>query len=331
MDCKFNNTRFQLERYHTGGTNRFPCPQCGRRKCFTRYIDMETGQYLSDDCGKCNHESSCGYHYKPSQFFRDHPEYKVNDTGVTTYANGMPLLLKRRNPMAYSHPQEFHQTEFYPIEWAQTAVYRHSPFKEWFMSMSYSDHVKADVLMEYYVGATEAHCVKDGVDYGPATVFWMIDEQQRVHDGKMIAYKADGHRVQDWGNSVRSECKRKGQGLQLEQTEKVFFGLHLLPRHPEKTVCIVESEKTALVCACHFPDRLWIATGGCGNLQAEKLKPLMGRKLLVFPDSGELEKWRDKMKQSGHKDYRIIEYMENYVPNTDIADLILGQAVAKMF
>lgn len=325
-----DNIRFVLHRYISGGGNRYTCPRCGRRKCFTRYIDTETGEYLSDDCGKCNHESSCGYHYTPRQFFSDHPECKVKDNFPTRYINGAPVLLKRQPPKVIAIP-EYHQTEFYPLSWAEKAVYRPSTFKEWFMMLPYEEQVKADVLMMYYVGATQKDVIVDGVNHGPAAVFCMIDEKQRLHDAKMIAYNADGHRVEGWGNSMRAVCERTKRGPQLQWTEKVLFGLHLLPRYPDKVCCIVESEKTALVCACRYPQYLWLATGGCSNLQAEKLKPLMDRKLIVYPDSGELEKWKDKMRASGHKDYRVVEFLENYEPNTDIADVILGLAQPKPF
>lgn len=66
-----NNTidiRYVLERYRSGGANRYVCPQCGRKKCFTRYVDLEFGGYVADECGKCNHVVSCGYHYPPREF-----------------------------------------------------------------------------------------------------------------------------------------------------------------------------------------------------------------------------------------------------------------------
>lgn len=50
---KDTENRFILERYHAGGANRYVCPQCGRKKCFTRYVDRETGEYVADECGKC--------------------------------------------------------------------------------------------------------------------------------------------------------------------------------------------------------------------------------------------------------------------------------------
>jgi len=46
----YNNEdiRYKLERYRAGGSNRYVCPQCGRKKCFTRYVDVETGEYVGE-------------------------------------------------------------------------------------------------------------------------------------------------------------------------------------------------------------------------------------------------------------------------------------------
>lgn len=322
------NNRYVLERYRSGGSNRFTCPQCGRKKCFTRYVDVSTGSYLANDCGKCNHESSCGYHYPPRLLFREHPELRYEVENGKEMMNGKTLILKRSDTFVMAAPQVYHQTEFFPLQWAERSVDRQSTFRTWFMSLPFSDERKAEVLREYYLGGMAKDTIVQGVSYGPAAIFWMIDAEQRVHDAKMIAYTPDGHRLQNWGNSIRSVCEKTHQGPQLQWTEKVFYGLHLTARYPDRPVCIVESEKTALICACRYPEYVWLATGGCGNLQKEKLTPLMGRHLAIFPDSGVLEKWSNVMKTSGHKDYRIVEYLENYEPNTDIADVILGTARA---
>ena len=52
------------------------CPKCGRKKCFVRYVDTHNNcSYLADNVGKCDHENSCGYHYKPGHFFCDTPNW----------------------------------------------------------------------------------------------------------------------------------------------------------------------------------------------------------------------------------------------------------------
>lgn len=41
-----------------------------------------------------------------------------------------------------------------------------------------------------------------------------------------------------------------------------LFGEHLLKKYPNKTVALVESEKTAIICSALMPDYIWLATGG---------------------------------------------------------------------
>ena len=322
---------FILERYRSGGSNRYTCPQCGKRKCFTRYINVETGEYVGEECGICNHASSCGYHYPPREYYRDHPlvgRSLLSRNPLKTVLNAN--LRVGGSQMFALQMDAFTQTEFFPLEWAERAVGRESTFSRWFMQLPYDDERKRQVLAEYYVGATEKDIITGGQNRGKAAVFWMIDERMRVHDAKLIAYNPDGHRVQGWGHSMRSICEKSGKGPQLDQTEKVLFGLHLIDRYPEKTVYIVESEKSALICACHYPQHLWLATGGCGNLQASKLKPLMNRKIVVCPDSGEYRKWCERMKESGHRHYDVLDTFEAYEPNTDIADVILSVTGCKV-
>lgn len=340
-----NNTidiRYVLERYRSGGANRYVCPQCGRKKCFTRYVDLESGGYVADECGKCNHVVSCGYHYPPREFFHDHPWLNSREVNEVEFIQGKPLLglSRRRTLMVQEHRQvlqERHQTVFFDMAWAEKSMRRTSTFRCWLEQLS-QDGVQPGlfdgenlrrVLADYYVGGTQKDVVKDGVNYGPAVVFWLIDEQGRVHDAKLMAYRCDGHRVGDWVNTMRSICERKHIGPQLAETEKVLFGLHLLPRYPDKSVCIVESEKTAIVCACRYPQNLWLATGGCGNFQSEKLQPLQNRRVVVYPDSGEYEKWKECMERSGHTNYHVVDFMEQYEPNTDIADILLDEARQK--
>lgn len=319
--------QFILERYRSGGANRYACPQCGRHKCFTRYVDIETGEYVADECGKCDHESSCGYHYPPRDFFRDHPGQGGQKAWERPLVNGHVAVLG--HPKASYIPTEFVQTEFFPTSWVEASQNRRSTFRTWFENLPFDAERIRRVMMDYRVGGTNYDVFVDYINRGPAVVFWMIDEQQRVHDAKLMAYSCDGHRVQGWGNSMRAICEKSKMGPQLQQTEKVLFGLHLLPCNPDKTVCVVESEKSALVCACRYPEYLWLATGGCGNLNASKLRPLMDRKLVIYPDSGEYDKWLARMKDSGHKHYAIVDFMEQYEANTDIADVILGVAKRK--
>ena len=94
-------------------------------------------------------------------------------------------------------------------------------------------------------------------------------------------------------------------------------------KYPDKDICIVESEKTAILCSLLYPDKLWLATGGCSGLTKDKLTPLKGKSILVFPDSGTFYKWYCVLLQCQHIQANIVSFIEQYPANTDIADVLL--------
>ena len=51
---------------------------------------------------------------------------------------------------------------------------------------------------------------------------------------------------------------------------------------------------------------------------------LRGRRLVVFPDSGCLGKWSQRLRQAQGISYTLSEQLEQYPPNTDLADLLLN-------
>ena len=66
-----NDHRYILEPYK-GMNTRYICPKCNHRnRTFTRYIDIETGEHIHSNVGRCNRENNCGYHYTPKQYFQD--------------------------------------------------------------------------------------------------------------------------------------------------------------------------------------------------------------------------------------------------------------------
>ena len=53
----------------------------------------------------------------------------------------------------------------------------------------------------------------------------------------------------------------------------------------KKTVCVVEAEKTAVIMSEVKPEYVWLATGGKTELNVAKLRPLEGRRIILFPDT----------------------------------------------
>ena len=53
----------------------------------------------------------------------------------------------------------------------------------------------------------------------------------------------------------------------------------------KKTVCVVEAEKTAFILSELYPQYVWLAAGGLGEVQVDKFRPLRGHKVIMFPDT----------------------------------------------
>ena len=121
-------------------------------------------------------------------------------------------------------------------------------------------------------------------------IFWQIDEHEVLCDGKIMYYRKDCHRDHhrhpDWVSScLKRYYLKDDEKLASEiKTCHCLFGLHQLCAQ-QKPVAVVEAEKTAVILSEHFPDFLWLATGGLFELSAAKLLPLRGRKILLFPDT----------------------------------------------
>lgn len=138
---------------------------------------------------------------------------------------------------------------------------------------------------EQMVCAAGRYCL--GATRRQGVIFWQIDREGRVHDGKVMYYGPDCHRLKDrqhhptWVSTLlaRRSALRNVSG----QSSHCFFGLHLVDGL--QTVCVVESEKSAIILSVLYPDCVWLATGGLGELQPDKFRPLRGCKVVLFPDT----------------------------------------------
>ena len=273
-----------------------------------RYVDTQDGcSYVADTVGKCDHQHSCGYHYKPSDYYRDNP-WAVDSTSTSRATAAPPYTpppARPFEPLPWHYVERSHSVRSVFWQWlSATAATR----------FAVSQQRLCQVFDDYLVGATRSGCV----------IFWQVDGQGLVHGGHIMQYRADGHRdgYMGW---THPRLIREGVLPKDWRLCQCLYGQHLLPRRPEARVCVVESEKTALLMALCFPEHLWVATGGCGGLSVERLRCLRGRRVTLFPDSGCYEKWSRQMKLTTGIDYSVSPRMESYPPNTDLADLMLRE------
>ena len=135
-------------------------------------------------------------------------------------------------------------------------------------------------------------------------VYWYVDAEDRVCYDKRCRYGEDGHRDKSFGGTREY---RTSDGF----TARPYFGAHLVKEGEE--VNIVESEKTALACACYFGGT-WLACGGKNNL-----KDVSNAKL--YPDYDARQEWHDKANGKAE----VVEWWQGWHEcgaTSDIGDLI---------
>ena len=124
-----------------------------------------------------------------------------------------------------------------------------------------------------------------GMSQDGGVIFWQIDEEGRTRDGKIMYYREDCHRDKSHHPSWASARLKAYYGYDGDlPVERCLFGLHLLGV-VGGAVCVVEAEKTAVICSELFPQSIWMAAGGLSALSAEKLRPLRDHKVVLFPDT----------------------------------------------
>ena len=319
--------RYQLERYR-GRSTRYVCPRCKRKQSFTRYIDTyNNNEYISDNVGKCNRIDKCGYHYTPKQYFTDNPWKRDSVWSFGQNDRGFDQVTMTKPPQPPAVPPSLIP------EWvAEGSLSRDSTHIEW-LRMMFGTAEAERIRQLYGVGGT-----RDG-----RVVFWQRDIEGRLRTGKVMAYDpTSGRRTKgagacDWVHSIMLRQGRLDEPYNLVQC---LYGEHLLKReeYASATVAIVESYKTAHVGAILLPDMVWMAVDSLQGLTAERLAPLRGRDVVLYPDEGRGEEiWREKIpsiaREVGFR-YTLSSLIALYDTRRldsslgrDIADLVVADVV----
>ena len=171
---------------------------------------------------------------------------------------------------------------------------RRCPLFVWMAGIFGKEQVR-DVWAKYHV-TTDG----DGL-----AVFWYTNSDGKICYDKRIKYKYDGHRDKTFGGT-RKYLTKDGY------MERPMFGAHLVysgNEDSDKEVCVVESEKSALILSLTFPDKTFLATGGKNNLRD------VDDCMLLYPDIDAIELWssipharivewwKDEDVRSDHDDY----------------------------
>ena len=268
-----------LQKYK-GKSTRHPCPECGIKESFTLYVDGNTHQPINKKVGKCNRESKCGYHYTPKQFFIDNPSDCKDDMPIVSY-NTMPFVAKQETVQPIGT---------IPFSYVERSASYQSNFVRFLCEFLTTIQIST-IGDKYAIGATK----------NMEVIYWQIDKIGKVRTGKIMQYdRLTGKRIKhesgaiDW---VHNKLKKSGTLPEDYNLQQCFFGEHLLGLHPEAVVCIVESEKSALISAALFPDEIWLAAGNINGISIDKCQVLKGRTVILYPDLNAFDKWELKAKE----------------------------------
>ena len=315
---------YSLQTYK-GIATRHTCPNCGDKRSFAYYVDEEnTPLHLS--VGRCNHESSCGYHYTPKQYFQDHPECRTSD--AFSFDGQMKKVKSKSTPI---EPQKPTAIGYVPIHYVEKSKSVQSNFFRFLFTLlgnyygSKSQEVLNRLLDEYRLGATR----------DDAVIFWQIDKNGKVRTGKVMQYNPeDGHRIKEQGaaiNWIHSILKKQNVLPEEWLLSQCLFGEHLLSLYPDKVVVLVESEKSAIIGSAIFPNYVWLATGGKSQMKEEKISVLSGRTVLLFPDADGYTEWKQRAESMTYCKAIVSDLIEKHATpkqkadHIDIADWIIFQ------
>ena len=279
------------------GSKKFFCPNCGK-KTFVKYVENETNNYLSEDIGRCDRETNCGYHKKPNN------EIIINNFKSETVV---------RKQATY-HEEDDTLESFYFNKFSSLITFLKSTFEE------HEDELK---------NAIEKFMIGHYTNTKDSTVFWQIDNENNIRAGKIIIYNpSTGKRSKGLNDTVPINWMHKVKKIEDFNLEQCLFGLNQLPEIPiDKKIGIVESEKTAVILTIMYPDYYWMATGGKQNFKESMLKAIKDYQIVAYPDKGEFNDWFEKAKSLNNLGYKIEvnDWLEtiDYDTGTDLADVIL--------
>lgn len=282
--------KYQLDKT----SKKYVCPNCNK-KTFVRFVDTVTGNYLNTVDGRCDRETKCGYFKKPESNQVVTQKDKCITTQVKPSYHKNHLIKRLGCNYNNNHFVSYLLKHFAPIDVRQA-------------------------IKKYFIG-TSNH-------WAGATVFWQIDQYMKIKAGKIMLYNCNtGKRVKQPYNHITWMHKK----LKLNQfvLQQCLFGLHnLCDYNTSNTLCVVESEKTAILMSIIIPSNLWLATGSKSGFKEELLKPIKNYNIIAYPDKSEFDNWNKKASILNQKGYSIVcsKLLEDYnvKQGTDLVDFVSG-------
>ena len=334
--------RYILEK----GSKKYHCPNCTKKR-FVKYIDTETGNYLSNLYGRCDRESNCSYHLNPYKDGYSKMIWKQEkEQNTSNWKPYKPKCIKKQ----YVNPKPI----FIPVEVLNRtrSGYEKNVFIQNLLTrVAFPFEVQdtEKVISQYHLGT-----VQNGYRKGAIT-FPFIDIKNNVRAIQVKQFDETNHTTRtDFLHSIINKYHtRNNKPLpdwldaynKNETKVSCLCGEHLLSKYPHNPIALVEAPKTAIYGTLYFgfpehPENLlWLAVYNLSSLNLDKCKALKGRDVYLFPDLSKNGKafdlWSNKAKEIQSQlhgtHFHVSDLLEQLAPEqdkekgNDLADYLIKQ------
>lgn len=334
-----NEYRYIFEK----GSRKHLCPECGKKR-FVRYVDTKTGEYLPEQYGRCDREANCGYHLNPYQ-----DGYSKMIWGKEN-GNSIVIPTRWKPPTTRKVQQPPVKPIYFDFEAFKRTLrpehYENNNFIQNLFGRVQFPFDPKDVtrVIELYRLGTVSAGYRSG-----AVTFPFIDIDGNVRAVQVKQFDEANHTTgTDFLHSILAKYyndigKQLPEWLEtyMSQDKKVscLFGEHLLNKFPSNRIALVEAPKTAIYGTLYFglPETtdqyLWIAVYNKSSFSLDKVKPLQGRFVDVFPDlskdGGTFREWEAKAKEFERQlpgtQFKMYDFLEHEALE---ADRVNGEDIA---
>jgi len=259
--------------YKLTNKRRIDCPHCGKHGKYSAYVNIKTGELAPPEYGMC---SSCREYKIPPNNIVTTGEYVSDvDTEIGYFEAD---ILMPATAMCFCKPENYHQNNFidgleqiFDKKDVQRVVdlYKLGRFHDSGIVFPYfltDNHLCTGKIIFY---DKNLHRIKEGKKQNPRFLHNLYYKTDRGIVVDFIDYETD-----DNGNDVPKNFKLK----------MCLFGHNQILNDKSKDICLVESEKSAVVMSIVAPEFIWVASGGKTLIQDYKFTFFGKRKCYVFPD-----------------------------------------------
>lgn len=298
-------------KYVLSNKRRSDCPVCGKSAKYSAYMNTKTGELASIEYGMC---SSCQESKRPpDNYIQGESTYVVDDK--LGFYEADTVNIKTINH--YHKSDTYFENNFIEGLERRFGEERVKQVVDLYKLGRFYDN---GIIFPYFY--TDSHLCT-------AKIMWYDDDLHRVHEGKK-AYPKYFHNLiytieNGWGHYDLNTYDTDDDMNDIIVPFKLklcLFGHNQIINDKTKTICLVESEKTAVIMSIVFPEYIWVASGGKTLIQDYKFLFFTGRKCLVFPDLSEddnvYQYWLEKLTYFNRKygyDFEIVDYYSDFLKN----------------